>query len=317
MSDKLNSYIREIRLLFIDKLIRKGVFRILSDRKREAAFNNLIKERIICDKDRLISFDPTLENDIATIEANDSVTVFNSSFLKQYEKMNVNIHYDNRLKLKYVIHDGKRLYYSGNSTNRSIRENYCYVCAEQDVASPHRYLDINERLDNYIVFDCGCAEANFTHSLIDNIKQAYLFEADASWKDMLDASFASWKNKVHIQFGFLGDGKQETISLRTYIELLEEAGDLDVMNDDIFIKMDIEGAETSVFEDIIPILERANNVKLAICLYHNAEDEVQIKQLIPEGYSYHVREGHMLFLYDSNSAHYPYFRHGVIRIERS
>ena len=82
-----------------------------------------------------------------------------------------------------------------------------------------------------------------------------------------------------------------------------------------FIKMDIEGSEVDVIEDLLPILGNFTDIKLAVCVYHRGSDEKRIRDILKDDYLCEERNGHMLFLWeDQSEIEYPFFRHGVLRI---
>ena len=57
------------------------------------------------------------------------------------------------------------------------------------------------------------------------------------------------------------------------------------------------------------------NVKLAVCTYHNSEDEDLILGILKEkNFSCEQSEGYMLFLY--SKLDYPYFRRGIVRAQK-
>lgn len=283
--------------------------------KKWARSNELVKEQILKDSDRLIAGNPMLSPVISHIQNNAGISVFNSEFESKYTEKK-RILYDQNRKLKYVVHNGKALYYPRLWRSSKISEMYNSICCEQDVLSPHRYLDDGENLDNYVIFDCGCAEANFALDVIENAKAVYLFEGDGCWNQPLNATFSDYIDKVTIVNGMIGKKDEHVISLREYMEQLVIDNKLDLDNDKIFVKMDIEGHELEVLEDLLPILDRAKNLELAVCVYHNQQDEELARNMIPEGYTTRVREGYMLFLWEGKTAEYPYFRHGIMRIKR-
>lgn len=298
-------------------LIKTKAAQMLKRNIKKCSSNDKLRYRILNDKERLIHEYPDLKDQISYIITTKKISVFNASFEEKYSEKKNKVYVDNKRHLKYLIHDNKRLYFPLLIANSWINFLYNSLCAEQDMSSPHRYLDEGENMKNVVIFDCGCAEANFTLGVIENAKSAYLFEGDSDWIIPLRATFSPWREKVHLCKGFLGNGGEGTISLKNYMLFLEKQGRLDIENDMIFIKMDVEGTEIAVLEDILPIMKRAKNMKLAVCLYHNADDEKKISQMIPEGYIGRLRKGHMLFFHDVRMLKYPYFRHGLMRIERT
>ena len=284
--------------------------------------NNIkIKKDIIAKEKSILQEFPDAKPEINYIKNHNSLSVFNYPFMEKYRNMKVKVFFDKESKLKYVLHNGKRLFYPASMRDRFIKNSYVSVCLEQDVESPHCYLDKNENLNDTILFDCGCAEANFSLNMVEQVKALYLFEGDNSWFRALHETFLPWKKKVKLVRRFLGLGESNTVSLRKYIEKIVDEGKLDYENDKVFIKMDIEGSEVEVINDILPLLFKFQHLRIAVCVYHRAEHERMIKSMLPSGYKVRTRNGYMVFVYESElpgekKLEYPYFRHGVLRIER-
>ena len=101
--------------------------------------------------------------------------------------------------MKYVIQDGKKLYFKKRWSKQRIRRAYSDLSREQDPDSPHRYLsdsfypEINDE-----IADIGAAEGNFSLSVIEKVRKIYLIENDPEWTEALNATFAPWKEKVDI-----------------------------------------------------------------------------------------------------------------------
>lgn len=313
MNRKTESALRE---LYIYITTFGDVVKDTLDARKYVQYHNSIRETILKDEKRLLSEYPELSDELQYIRRTGRISVFNAPFEEVYEDIKPAIMYDRKTGLKYLVHNGKRLYYRGDIRNTLISFMYRSVCCEQDARSPHRYLDIGENLHNAVLFDCGCAEANFALEVMDEVKAAYLFEGDKAWMKPLHATFLPWKDKVTIKNAFIGSAEKKMLSLCSYMNELTAKGRLDPENDDVFIKMDIEGAEIEVLKDILPLFGKFGKLRLAVCVYHNPQDEKLIRELIPEEYSCRVRDGHMLFLSEGSSLSYPYFRHGIMRIER-
>ena len=274
-----------------------------------------LRAQIIREKSRLLSDNPDLASTIAHIQKSGTISVFNADFESKYTKA-PDVFYDPVRKLKYVMHNGQKLYYPRLWRSSKIREMVNSIWCEQDIKSPHRYLDEGESLKDYVVFDCGSAEANFALDVARDAKAVYLFEGDSSWKRPLKATFTDYTDKVTLKNRFIGKKEGNVLSLREYMEYLVSKGKLNLNNDRIFIKMDIEGHEIEVLEDIMPLIRQAKHMELAVCLYHNQGDEETVRKLIPKDCSVRVRDGYMLFLWDDKEIPYPYFRHGIMRISK-
>jgi len=286
-------YIKGKRLKFADQVLRDT---LLSKRTEV--------EKVCSGVEKCYEY--MLKNDIS---------IFNNEFEEKYIADSIQVVVNDDCT-KYVEEKYGKVYYPPIYDELKIKEIHNSINIEQDISSPHRYLDEGENLNDYIFFDCGTAEGSMPLSIVNDVKQLYLFEADEKWIHELKRTFACFEDKVTINKKFVSDTNSESaISLCDYILELERKGRIDLINDKIFIKMDIEGYEKRVFENILPIIKKARHVKMAVCLYHNQEDENAIINLIPNSCNYRIRDGWMLFRYDPNLA-FPYFRHGIVRIEK-
>ena len=207
----------------------------------------------------------------------------------------------------YVNFMGKRMYFPKNY-NFGIENGKRYLTNivenDQYDGSPHLYIHDTHRIErNDVIVDAGVAEGNFALSYIDIVSKAYLIESSESWLDVLQLTFKPYKDKVVFVSKMLSDeDSQNSITLDTLLQ----------GNKVDFVKMDIEGAETSALLGGINML-RNNNVKLSICAYHRQRDVEYIRFILESlGYKVSYAEGYMFFLYDQNIDETLDFRHGVI-----
>ena len=312
MNNKLRDAINEAALYFcrFPKYIKEYI-----DRKKVLNKANKYRGQILDEKDAILDVLPDALPAIKFIEKQDTITVYNAEFERISPLSDIKVIYDIEKALKFVEVDNKRLYYSNSYSNRHIAYTYQCVWYEQSVQSPHRYLDDGEDLRSAVLFDCGSAEGNLSFTHIEEINHAYLFEGDNSWIKPLNATFEPWKDKTTIVNNFLGKAEGQ-LSLREYIEELIESGELDCEHDRVFIKMDVEGAEPELIDDISPLLKIFRDIRLAVCVYHHKDDEAKVISSIPEGFTYRVRPGYMFYYHYEAEPVFPYFRHGLIRIER-
>lgn len=238
--------------------------------------------------------------------ATNKLHVFPYNFIKKYKNHKVPVHTDGVTGLKYVLHEGKKLYFKRNWSARKIRRNYNFLLLEQDPLSPHRYLTDTFTIDEGdIVVDAGAAEGNFSLSIIEKAQKIYLFETDQEWIEALEATFKPWKSKVEIINKFVSNtNNDQHVSLDQFFQ------DKTCVN---FIKADIECAEADFLEGSHSILAGNKNLKVAITTYHKQNDEVELKEVLEKyGFTTSFSNGYMLF------PHYeplkpPYFRRGLIR----
>jgi hypothetical protein len=225
-------------------------------------------------------------------------------FISKYNPENINIFFDSIKNLKYVLHEGKRLYFKKKWDNIKIKNAYNFLLIEQDPESPHRYLtesfNVNE---GDVVLDIGTGEGNFAISIIEKVKKIFLFESDNEWIEALQATFEPWKEKVVIINKFVSDlNSDTTICLDEYIR--------EKIN---FLKADVEGEEISLLEGAKKILLQYCP-KLIICTYHKSMDAENIKNfMMSMNYDVYFSNGYMIFLDDPTS---PYLRKGLIRAEK-
>jgi hypothetical protein len=189
---------------------------------------------------------------------------------KQINKIeNVQSGYDDSLKLSYVIHNGKKLYFPLSQNAESIykklieNENITGTTEERyREKHPHQYQSDTFFIKEGDVFcDIGCAEALLSLDVIDKVKRVYLVESDPMWLDALKATFKPYRDKVIIIDKLISDVDTETtITLSSLLKNEKESP--------VFIKMDIEGYETSVIEASKEFLLERQNIRIACCTYH-------------------------------------------------
>lgn len=218
------------------------------------------------------------------------LAVFNDDFTDKYIDFNVDVHFDTDCLLYYVCHNNKKMYLSSDFTNEEqVKAYYCFLCMEQDILSPHRYqTDIFRVSKGDVVLDVGVAEGNFALDVVDIVDKIYLIESNEKWIEALKRTFAPYMDKVELIHEFIGLDKDTEVT----IDSILHGHKVD------FIKMDIEGSEVRALMGAKQVLKE-NDVKLAVCAYHNIEDEEKIKKILWEiGYQTEVSEGYMIFIPD-------------------
>lgn len=218
-----------------------------------------------------------------------TLEAINYDFVDKYKKMNIEVFKDNCVDLFYVYYENKKMYMKRSfDTVEKVRWYCSYIFLEQAVESPHRYLDDNFNVSEHdVVIDVGAAEGNFAISIIDKVNKLYLAEVDPEWIEALQYTFAPYKNKVFYINKFVTDKVNDTCT--TIDEILKETQ----IN---FIKMDIEGEEIKALKGAeYSLMNR--NMKLAICAYHNENDENGIKNICSKfGYDFTSPKGYMVFI---------------------
>ncbi len=225
---------------------------------------------------------------------------------KHFNDLNPVMAYDEKINLFYIIHNGKKLYFSGDQPEY-IMFAYKFLCMEQHINSPHRYVmgdfDVKE---GDRVLDVGAAEANFSLDAVEKSSKLYIFEADQNWRKALEETFRPWKEKVNIISKFASDQSDENS-----VTIDEIIGDEQVD----FIKIDVEGEELSVLRGADRTLHQNPNIKLAVCTYHKPNDAAEIKEYLENmGFAVEFSKGYMIF--GEEELIPPYFRKGLIRAVR-
>jgi hypothetical protein len=220
------------------------------------------------------------------------------------------------LKLPFVIHNGKRLYFPSTWTiNRAgniykdFIENENILGGNYREKSPHQYLTDNFCVkEDDIFLDIGCAEALLSLDVIDKVKKLYLIESNPLWYEALNATFAPYRDKVIIINKLISNTNTESTITLSSILKDEELSSL-------FIKIDIEGYETSVVEASRDILTHAKDIRMACCTYHKHDDASILANIFSAlSYETEFSDGYMLFTYDELKP--PYFRKGMIRAKK-
>ncbi len=234
--------------------------------------------------------------------------LFPYPFVFNYTDRPAEVHTDPENGLFYVIHDGKKLYYSRKfRTETEVRNAYNGILMEQDENSPHCYMNNSFRVrENDTVVDIGAAEGNFSLDVIEQAGMVYIVEPDPDWIEALQATFSPWANKVRIIKKFVSDADSGD-----YVTLTGLLG----KNRVDFIKMDVGGAESRIISSSRELFEWNPAVRLAVCTYHRKKDaEATVRVLTGLGFNYTFTDGYMLYLFGNLTP--PYFRKTLIRAEK-
>jgi len=237
------------------------------------------------------------------------ITVFPYSFQDEYIAGDIEVFVDTKKHLRYVLQEGKRLYFKRKWGKRKIQNMYNLLSKEQDIRSPHRYLTEQFTFDDgEVLFDVGAAEGNFALSVVEKASKIYLFEADKRWIEPLKATFEPWKDKVIIVNKFVGNVTNTTnITLDDFITKDHKL---------TFLKIDVEGGESHLINGCKQILNTQAPLKIALCTYHKQQDEKEFAELLSNyGFRTSPSDGYMLFYYDKKMKA-PYFRRGLLRAEK-
>lgn len=238
-----------------------------------------------------------------------SIDYFNYEWARDFKFEN-NVSYDEQLKMYYYVFNNRKMYLK-RSFDLNMAQGYINnIFLEQSEHSPHVYFtekDVNKKYN--IVIDGGAAEGWFALSIIDKADFVYIVECDDEWIEALELTFKNDSDKVCIVKGFLSntdDAYNVTID--------KIVGDK--KKDVSLIKCDIEGAELLALEGMKNVLESSNTLELLMCAYHYQKEENDIRHYFRNfNFNINTRKGYMFFLQDKNQE-YPFFRRGVLEIEK-
>ncbi len=230
----------------------------------------------------------------------------------------VNGGFDQDRQMPYVIHgSSKRLYFPEHWSLDRAKSTYVnYVQVENllggnfQTKSPHQYQSPTIFVkDGDLVIDIGAAEALFSLDIVDKARRVIIIEPEKMWINPLKATFAPYKDKVRIINKSISTiDSEDTVTLTTC--LMAEASEA------IFIKMDIEGYETTVIGTNKDFFNKNINLSVACCTYHTVDDATILKNYF-ENYNFNTEfsEGYMLF-YTDEAISPPFFRKGMIRASK-
>ena len=234
------------------------------------------------------------------------IAVFPYDFQKKYNEGTIEVMDDKDKGLRYVMLDGKKLYFKRRWSKKRIRHSFNELTKEQDPQSPHRYLNDKFKVEEgEVLVDIGVAEGNFALGAVEKASRLVLFETDVEWIEALNATFEPWKDKVLIANKFVSDTTDSSSTkLDDFIGRDEKI---------TFLKIDVDGAESRLLNGCKRILSEQKPLKVAICTYHKQQDEEEFNSLlIRNGFATSHSNGYILFYYDKK-LRAPYLRRGLIR----
>jgi hypothetical protein len=215
------------------------------------------------------------------------ITSYPGEYSLKYKSVPIEVFMDDANGLPYVLHNGNKLYFPKKYSKEKVSINYRTLIIEQDIEAAHRYVVSYDELKNRTLFDIGSAEGIFSLDTIEYVDHVYLFECDEYWIDALKATFAPWIHKVTIIRKYVGDTNNDNFV--TIDELMK-----DKSIDNLFLKMDIEGAEQSALRGAMNVLKNGKNIQLAVCVYHRDEDPAVISSAMQNiGYTTEFTKGYI------------------------
>ena len=295
----MNRYLFAIYRVIVPKPVRTSILKKNLRKKILSHFRNLPPEDINDEQRRVLEY----------LEEN-PLSIFPYPFENLYKTSDIEVFFDEANHLRYVLLDGKKLYFKKRWKEKRIRRSFSDLLREQDAGSPHRYLtpdfDVSE---DDVIADIGAAEGNFSLSVIDRVKKAYMLEYNREWAEALNVTFRPYRDKAEIINKMVTDSDTDsTIRLDTF---LKERKDI------TFLKIDVDGAEQLVLNSFMETLGSDRPLKIALCTYHRTNDEFDFTKLL-KGYGFDVSpsRGYMVHFYDKKIAR-PWLRRGLIRAVRS
>lgn len=256
------------------------------------------------------SEDEDIREIMRNIEKSQCVEVYNQDFSDKYCRDLTDIlqtvQYDSEAEMYFVPWNGRNMYYPKGYSGKQVALAVNFVYMEQDMKSPHRYLDAAfDVQDGDVVIDAGVAEGNFALDVVEKAKKVYLVECEHKWIEALHKTFEPWADKVVIIEKMLGDTDDEQ---HASIDGFVEEGYVN------FLKLDVEGAELSALKGADRILTDSKNIRCAVCAYHCRNAEKDIRRIL-EKYHFNISttNRHMFFHEDIDSWADGELRHGIVR----
>jgi len=266
-----------------------------------------LKKKIL--KEYSNSRDKEIIEIISNINEN-GIKIISSTLSRDYKEDEIEVLFDEALKLKYVNYKkGKPIYFKKKWSKSRIQKALNQLYIEQDINSPHRYLTDDFNVDKEtIVADIGCAEANFSLDIVDKVKHIYLFETNNVWEEPLNATFRKYKDKITIvNKKFSNTDSKNSINGSKF---LKEKGVS-------FLKIDVDGHEDEVISNLEELISESKKMKIALCTYHSNDDFNKYSKLLQKyNYSIAHSKGYMIFYWDKKLDK-PYLRRGVLRAKKN
>jgi methyltransferase FkbM-like protein len=279
------------------------------DDARQRKFLDKLKLDIVsyCQQQSVLSGE---EKEVLDYLEDHPVTIFPYDFKKKYDKELIAVLSDQSNGLRYVLHDGKRLYFKRSLGEYQIKGLYHGLLLDQDGSSPHLYLteDFNLSADD-VIADIGAAEGNFSLSNVDKVKKIHLFESDPEWIEALTATFKPWNDKVFIHNKFVSNSNSaNSISIDSFAK---EHHDIS------FFKVDIEGEEANFLDGAKNYLTSRPRLKIAICTYHKAGDEVEFTTTLQNHHFKVSPSNRYMIFYHDPGIKAPFLRRGLLRAQKT
>lgn len=225
--------------------------------------------------------------------------------------------FDETCGLAYVNYETvggelRKMYFKTSKTAADFKNGQNFIRSfsrEQIPTSPHLYVTGEHQVrPGDVIIDAGVAEGNFAIKYVDICSKMYLFEPEEDWQEPLRKTFKNYRDKVEIIPCFVSDVTDDK-----NVTIDDALPDLRSKN--IFLKMDVEGAEPRALLGAKKLLTN-NKVRASVCTYHNADDLVKVKSILQSfGYKTSTSAGYMIFIYDPKIFKTADFRKGIVYAE--
>lgn len=227
----------------------------------------------------------TEENRAYRFMGKHGLTPYPYDYMLQYKRKSVQIQYDTVLNLPFILHNNKRLFFPTGYSEEKLTKIYLDLLIEQDINSAHRYVKDYSELAGKTLLDVGSAEGLFSLDTIEYVDRVFLFECESQWIAPLKATFAPWNEKVTIVKSYVSDHSgRNIITIDGFLK--------DKRIENLFIKMDIEGAERPALAGAMTTLQKGKNIDLVICTYHSKNDPEIISNFVSNlGYTFAFTPG--------------------------
>jgi hypothetical protein len=251
---------------------------------------------------------------------NNQFSAFPYNFTKNYSlihALKIKVYLDESSKMKYVLHENKRLYFPKTWNSMQIRHYYNTLLREQEVDSPQRYeTPAYNGKNGDVIADIGAAEGIWALARADSAAKIYLFECGEEWISALEKTFAPWKEKVVIVNKYISNVTNEVIDgvgggyASITLDDFVNGGKIN------FIKADIEGMQLKLLQGGIKTITEADDLKLLLCTYHRNNDADDLRAFLEEkGFITEYSKGYMILFWDK-TLKAPYLRRGLIRASK-
>lgn len=236
------------------------------------------------------SEDPEIRAVVEHVKTYKRINMFNYDYTSKYKWQDHPIAFDAEANLFYTVYRNHRMYLQRGLSSKAACNSYLQgIYAEQDPASPHRYLTESYPLcSRAVVLDAGAAEGFFAIDALAHGNQVVAVECDAEWLEALRLTFReeiAAGNVVLIDKTLGYESSNEGTTIDEVFALYPNLR---------FIKMDIEGYETLALLGGKKWMKHGpDGSQLCVCTYHTATAREEVQALAEETFSCESSKGYM------------------------